>query len=98
MGVTFTVSKVELKRTLTALGINERSIDDMLASMNKQHRHINAVAFAGLLQKAGLGAGEAANVLRRIGVDDVSITSIFDNLDEERIKSAYGKVVDLVLE
>lgn len=98
MGVTFTVSRMELKRTLTALGVNERSIDDMLAEMNKQHRHVNVVAFAGMLQKAGLSPDEAANVLRRIGVDDVSITSIFDTLDEERIKGAYGKVVDLVVE
>ncbi len=98
MGVTFTVSRMEIKRMLTALGVSERSIDDLLAELNKQRRHANAVAFAGLLQKAGLSAEEAANVLRRIGVDDVSITSIFDTLDEERIKSAYGKVVDLIVE
>jgi hypothetical protein len=98
MGVTFTVGRMELKRVLTALGVSERSIDDMLAEMNRQHRHVNVVAFAGMLQKVGLDPDEAANVLRRIGVDDVSIASAFDTLDEERIKGAYGKVVDLVVE
>jgi hypothetical protein len=98
MGATFTVSRIGLKRTLTTLGVSEKKIDELTAELNKMHRHANAVTFAGMLQKAGLRTDEAANVLRRIGIDDISINSIFNMLEEDRIKSAYGKVVDLVIE
>ena len=98
MGATFTVSRIELKRTLTTLGVSEKKIDELIADLNKAHRHANAVSFAGMLEKAGLKADDAANVLRRIGVDDITINSIFNVLEEDRIKSAYGKVVDLIIE
>lgn len=98
MGATFTISRIELKRMLTTLGVSERKIDELTAELNKMRRHANAVTFAGMLQKAGLKAEDAANVLRRIGIDDITINNIFNTLEEERIKSAYGKVVDLVLD
>jgi copper homeostasis protein CutC len=98
MGATFTVNRIELKRMLTMLGVSERSIDEMTAELNKMHRHANAVVFAGMLQKAGVKEEDIANVLRRIGIDDITITNIFSMLEEERIKSAYGKVVDLSIE
>ena len=36
--------------------------------------------------------------IRRIGIDDVSITEVFNTLDEERIKSAFGRIVELKVE
>lgn len=98
MAGTFTVNRIELKRMLTMLGVSERSIDDLVADMNKMHRHVNAIAFAGMLQKIGVKGVDVANVLRRIGLDDVTITSIFNMLEEQRIKNAYGKAVDLSIE
>jgi ribulose 1,5-bisphosphate carboxylase large subunit-like protein len=62
------------------------------------HRHANAVFFAGLLQKAGLKQEDVAKVLRRIGIDDINMTSIFSMLEEEKIKNAYGRVVEMSLE
>ena len=98
MGATFTVSRIELKRTLTTLGVSERNIDDLLSELNRAHRHANAVIFAGMLQKAGLKQDDVANVLRRIGIDDITMASIFNVLEEEKIKGAYGRVVDMYLE
>ncbi len=98
MGTSFTISRIELKRMLTTLGVSERSIDELIAELNKMHKHANAIAFSGMLAKAGLKSEDVTNVLRRIGIDDITITSIFDTLEEERIKSAYGKVVDLSFE
>ncbi len=98
MGATFTISRIELKRMLTTLGISERNIDELIAELNRAHRHANAVTFAGMLQKVGLKEDDVSNVLRRIGIDDITITSIFNMLEEERIKSAYGRVVDISLE
>lgn len=98
MGATFTVNRIELKRILTLLGISERSIDELIAELNKMHRHANAVTFAGMLQKAGVKEMDMANVFRRIGIDDITISNIFNTLEEDRIKNAYGRVVDLSIE
>ncbi|VVB77334.1 Uncharacterised protein [uncultured archaeon] len=98
MGATFTVSRIALKRMLTAMKLSEKSSDELLANLNKMHRHINAVAFAGMLQRLGMKTEDVTNVLRRLGIDDITISSIFNMLDEERIKSAYGRVVELYLE
>ncbi len=97
MGVTFTVSRIELKKILTVMGVSEMNIDSIISQLNKMHRHVNAVVFAGMLQKTGLKTDDVTNILRRIGIDDVSITNIFDAIDEERIKSAYGKMAELRL-
>ena len=98
MGATFTVSRIELKRMLTSMGVSEKSIDELVANLNKMHRHANAVTFAGMLQKYALKSDDISNVLRRIGVDDITISNVLNTLDEERIKSTYGRIVDIVLE
>ncbi len=95
---TFIISRIDMKRMLTSMGISESSIEGMLSSLNKMHRHVNVVAFVGMLQKLGLRQPEVSNLLRRIGIDDVTITDIFNTLDEEKIKSTFGRVVTLVVE
>src|SRR5208283_5125157 len=98
MGLSFTVNRIELKRMLTVLGVSERSADEMLAELNKRHRHVNAVTFAGMLQKVGLKNDDISNLFRRIGVDDVTISNVINTLDEERIRSAYGRIVEILIE
>lgn len=98
MGATFIVNRLELKRILTVLRVGERNIDELLAELNKQHRHVNAIAFAQMLLKLGIKGDEVENVLRRIGIDDISISSIFNIIDEDKIKSTYGRVVDIRIE
>jgi hypothetical protein len=98
MGESFTINRIELKRMLTVLGVSERSADEMLSELNKMHRHANAVTFAGMLQKVGLKSDDVSNLFRRIGVDDITIANVLNTLDEERIKNAYGKVVEISVE
>jgi len=95
MGETFVVNRLDLKKMLTMLGMSDKNIDTLEASINKMHRHVDAVTFAGMLQKYGLGVESAKNVLRRLGIDDVTITKILNALDEERISSSYGRVVEV---
>jgi hypothetical protein len=83
---------------LTILGVGDKNIDSLESNLAKMHRHANAVAFAGMLQKAGLRQDDIINIFRRIGIDDVKITAIMNNLDEEKINQAYGRVVELVVE
>ena len=97
MGMTFTISRQALQRMLTLMGLSDKTVQDLLGVLNKQHRHVDAVAFIGLLIKSGLKTDQVANVLRRIGIDDVTITNIFNAFDEEKIKEEYGKLVQLEL-
>jgi len=82
---------------LMLLGVSEKAIQDLLNELNKEHRHINVVSLAGLLEKIGLKDNQIVNILRRIGIDDVTITNILNALDEEKIKRAYGRLVELEL-
>ncbi len=95
MGNTFIVSRLDLKKMLTNLKVSDKNIDELESGLNRMHRHVNAVAFAGMLQKLGLKQAEITNILRRIGLEDVSITSVLNSLDEERISATFGKVVIL---
>ncbi len=95
---TFIISRIDLKKTLLSLGISDASVEGMLNMLNKSHRHVNAVVFVGMLQKLGLKSRSITNILRRMGVDDTTITEISNALDEEKIQSTYGKVVELIVE
>ncbi len=95
---TFSISRVELKKELIALGVRDVNVESMLNSLDKMHRHINAIVFAGLLRKIGLRQYDTGNILRRMGLDDVTIVSVFNALDEERIQSTFGKIVELKVE
>jgi hypothetical protein len=83
---------------LTALGISDGAAEGVLNTMNKMHRHANVVFFVDMLEKLGLKQNDINNILRRIGVDDASIAEIFNVLDEERIQSSFGKVVELTVD
>lgn len=95
MAATFTISRIELKKMLASLGVSDGSIEGMLASMNKVHRHVNAVSFVSMLEKLGIKHKDVNNILRRLGIDDTTITEVFNMLDEQKIQSAFGKVVEL---
>lgn len=83
---------------LTFLGVGEKHIDELVANLNKSRRHVNAITFAGMLEKLGLSQENVTNILRRIGIDDIAIESIFSTLDEERIKSSYGRLVEVTVD
>ncbi len=93
----FVVSKIDLKKMITSLGVGEGPADAMLARLDKMHKHVDAAAFVGLLEKLGVSGKDITNILRRIGVDDARITQVFNLLDEERIEETYGKVSRLKL-
>jgi hypothetical protein len=91
----FAVNKIELKRILTSFQVSDKNIDILLAQLDKMRRHVNAIVFADMLQKVGLRHNDIVNTLRRAGIDDVTISDIFDALEEERIKSTFGRLIEL---
>ena len=95
MGNTFIINRLDLKKMLTNLKVSEKSMQEFESTLNKMHRHVNAVAFAGMLQKLGLRQADITNIFRRIGIEDININNILNSLDEEKISAAFGKVVVL---
>ncbi len=92
------VSRIKLRKMLSTFRMNDKSIDDLSNSLEKMHRHCNAILFVSMLERKGLKHEDIANVLRRIGIDDVTITNVFNMIDEQRIRDTYGKIVELVIE
>lgn len=95
MGNTFIINRINLRKMLVMLQVSEKSIEEFEASLNKAHRHVNAITFANMLQKVGLKQEDIANILRRIGIDDITISNIFNTLDEEKISETFGRIVEL---
>ncbi len=83
---------------LSSLNVSPGSIEAMLSIIEKSHRHVDAIAFVGMLEKLGIKSSDIENILRRIGVDDTRIVEIFNTLDEERIEATFGKVAELNVE
>lgn len=95
---TFTISRQELRRILIAFGVSEKNIEGMFSSMEKLHRHINVIVFAGLLEKSGLERDKEINVLRRLGIDDLTIRKILNLADEQKVLAETGRLFNVSVE
>ena len=95
MANTYVVNRIRLEQILSSFKVSTKNIDEMLNQINKTHRHINGIAFVSMLHRYGVKPSDVSNILRRIGIDDVTITDIFNKLDEQNINETYGKVVEL---
>lgn len=98
MGATFTISKLEFKKLLSGFKISDKNVDQIVAQIDKSYKHINAIALADQLQKLGMKQNDVANIFRRLGIDDITISNIFDIIEEERIKSTFGRLVEISVE
>ncbi len=98
MSGTFAINKIELKRILSSFKVSDKNIDSILAQLDRMHRHVNVIMFTGMLQNVGLKHNEIINMLRRAGIDDVTISNIFDVLEEEKIRNTFGKMIELKVE
>lgn len=98
MAGTFTINRIDIKRILSLHGVSSVNTEALLSSFDKMHRHVNATVFVLSLQKLGLKQKEISNILRRLGIDDVSIANVFNKVDEERIQESFGRVVEINIE
>ncbi len=94
---TFTISRQELRRILTIYKVDESSMAKLFSDMEKAHRHINAIAFAGMLEKINLKRDAIVNVLRRLGMDDVTINSTIDSMDEQKLLAESGRIFEATI-
>ncbi len=95
---TFVISRQELRRILTAFGVNEKKIEMLFSGLERAHRHVNVIAFSGLLEKAGLDRESISNVLRRLGIDDLTIRSILTTVDEQKIMAETGRLFNAIID
>jgi chromosomal replication initiation ATPase DnaA len=91
----FPINRIYLRKLLASFKVSDKSIDAIEENIRKLHNHINAVAFASLLERYGVDEDRIKIVFRDIGIDDVSIVNVFSIVDEQKIKATFGKVVDI---
>ena len=95
---TFVISRSELRQVLISLSISEKSIGEIMASLDKGHRHTNVIVFANMLEKLGIDRTKMANIFRRMGMDDVTISDTFRMVDESKIKAETGRIFEANIE
>ncbi len=95
MAGTYSIEKIELKRMLSNLKVSDKNAESIISSLDKMHKHVNILVLIGMLQKFGLGQPDLVNMLRRIGIDDITISNLFDSLDEQSVRNTFGKLIEL---
>ena len=60
--------------------------------LNKAHKHVNVISFITTIERMGFDRGKSARVLRRLGMDDMTLANIFRMVDESKINSEIGRV------
>ncbi len=92
------ISKLEFKKLLASFKVGEKNIEQIVGQLDKMHSHVNVLMFTDMLLRTGLHQSDVINILRRIGIDDVSVSNVMDAFEEERIKNTFGKIVELTIE
>jgi len=95
---TFIITRQELRKLLITFQVREKNVEGLLNDMEKAHRHIDVIKFSDMLIKAGLSRGILGNVLRRIGIDDLKIRNVLNNLDETKIMRETGRLYNATIE
>lgn len=91
---TFVVTKTELRQMLIAMGITEKSISGLTTTLEKTHRHTNIIVFANLLEKLGIDRERMANLFRRMGMEDITISNALRMIDESKISAETGRLYE----
>ncbi len=94
----FDISRSELRKVLVSAGMADRNIMALFGMLDKAHKHINAVSFVTILARMGLDYDKAIIVLRRMGLDDVTINNVMEMVDESKIDSEIGRVYDATID
>jgi uncharacterized protein Smg (DUF494 family) len=95
---TFIISRAELRQVLISLGVTEKDINNLISTMDKAHRHTNIIIFASFLEKMGVDRDKMSNILRRMGMDDVTINNAFRMVDESKISAETGRIYEVSID
>lgn len=95
---TFVITRMELRQILIVLGLSQKNVSSLLAALDKAHRHTNIIVFANLLEKTGIDRDKTANIFRRLGMDDVTISNAFRMVDENKIIAETGRLYEAVID
>lgn len=94
----FEISRSELRKVLVGSGMADRNIMALFGMLDKAHKHVNAIAFVTILQRMGVNYDKVIIVLRRMGLDDVTISNVMEMVDESKIDSEIGRVYDATID
>jgi len=95
---TFVIARGELRKVLVSLGMDEKNIIALFGILNKAHKHINMISFVTTVEKMGYDRDKSTKLLRRLGMDDISISNVFRMVDESKIDSEIGRVYNATVD
>ena len=94
----FALGRMEIRHILISFNVSEKNIENLLSNLEKAHRHINVVTFIAMLDRVGLDRDKVTEVLRRFGIDDVTISRAMEAVDGSRIMSETGRIYNVTIE
>jgi hypothetical protein len=95
---TFVIARNELRKSLVALGMSEKNVIALFGILNKAHKHVNVISFVTAVERMGYDRDKSAKLLRRLGMDDVTISDVFRMVDESKIDSEIGRVYNATVD
>lgn len=95
---TFALGRMEIRHILVSFNVSDKNIENLLGNLEKARRHINVVTFIAMLDRIGLDRDKVTEVLRRFGIDDVTISRSMEAVDENRIMSETGRIYSVSIE
>ncbi len=94
----FAISRSELRKVLVSVGMADRNIMALFGMLDKAHKHVNAVAFVTMMQRMGIEYDKSIIVLRRMGLDDVTISNVMEMVDESKIDAEIGRIYNATVD
>lgn len=91
---TFVIARNELRKVLVGMGMSDKNIIMLFGVLDKAHKHANAISFTTMLERMGMDRTKSVRVLRRIGLDDVTIENVMNMVDESKINAEIGRIYE----
>jgi hypothetical protein len=95
---TFTISRNDLRKVLVNMGMSDKNVISLFGVLDKAHKHANAISFVTMLERMGMNREKSTRILRRIGLDDITIEDVMNMVDESKINAEIGRIYEATVD
>ena len=95
---TFTISRNELRKVLVSMGMSDKNVISLFGVLDKAHKHANSISFVTMLERMGMDRAKSTRILRRIGLEDITIENVMNMVDESKINAEIGRTYEATVD
>ena len=95
---TLTISRNELRKVLVSMGMSDKNVISLFGVLDKAHKHANAISFVTMLERMGMDRVKSTRILRRIGLEDITIENVMNMVDESKINAEIGRTYEATVD